>query len=162
MIRSISTDISAAFVLISQHAEAGHLEEKHTAPINTVLEVINKTELSQREGLEESVRKYQRRTRRMRKERAWLKKEFTQVVEEIEEVSGIWKDRVKRLESVWEELAEVRKECEILRAAKGMKDDGKGARMVPLDNLASPMEMDTSETVVDEDDEGDGTGSAVS
>lgn len=147
LLRSIASDITAAFILIAQHAETGVLGRKHTAPINSVIETIKDTETSQRELLADSVRKYKRRVRRMRREKAWMRSKLGTVVQGIHEMVGVWREKGRRFEGIVEELGALRRECEMLRArgvvavqGLGVMDgDGKGEGII---RIASPMDVD--------------------
>lgn len=167
LIQSLATDISSAFILIAQQSEAGHLRRKHTGPINDVVSLIKDTENSQREMLEDAVRKYKRRTRRSRREKEWMQREFRGVVKTLKSVNkmlGVWRERVKRVEAVAEELGAVRRECEMLRTGRGAvivngvneeKDDAAGGEIV---RIASPMEVDGHERTDWVDVRNDGSG----
>lgn len=164
LLRSIASDITATFILIAQHAEKGVLGRKHTEPINSVIEKIKETECSQRVLLEDSVRKYKRRVRRMRREKVWMRGKLGRVVKGIHEMIGMWRERARRFEGIVEELGAVRRECEMLRA-RGvvavhglgvLEGDAKGDGMM---RIASPMDVDVGAREV----RGDGSeeGSAI-
>lgn len=153
LIQSLATDISTAFILIARQSEAGALRRKHTSPINDVISIIKDTETSQREMLEDAVRKYKRRTRRSRREKTWMMHEFRGVVKTLKGVSRMidaWKEKVRRVETVAEELGAVRRECEMLRMSRGVvfvNGEENGARTGEVMRIASPMEVDGFERV---------------
>lgn len=164
LIQSLATDISTAFILIAQLSEAGHLRRKHTSPINDVISIIKDTEASQREMLEDAVRKYKQRTRRNRREKEWMQREFRGVLKTLKSVNkmlGAWRERTRRVEAVAEELGAVRRECEMLRmgrggvAVNGEREDAGAGEIV---RIASPMEVDNHERVDGVDVRDFGTG----
>ncbi|EAW06986.1 uncharacterized protein ACLA_086880 [Aspergillus clavatus NRRL 1] len=100
LLRSIADDITAVFIRISKHIEKGTLGAEHTAPINDVIEIITGTEVSQRRRLEQRVRRYAVLARRLKGEREWVRREFGALVERVERVSGVWRERVLALREV--------------------------------------------------------------
>lgn len=91
------------------------------------------------------MRKYKRRARKMKKEKVWVRGKLGNVMRGVHEMVAVWKERGRRFESLLEELAAVRHECEVLRASCrvlgiSMAFDGEnGVR------IASPMEVDGGE-----------------
>lgn len=155
LLRSLASDISTTFILIAQHAESGILTRKHTGPINAVIETIKETEIWQREMLEDCMRKYKRRIRRMKREKVWVRGKLGHVVRGVHEMVAVWRERGRRFESLVEELAAVRQECELLRASCRGLGAGMGMGMdmgvsMGFDGengvrIASPMEVDGGE-----------------
>lgn len=151
LIQSLATDISTAFILIAQHSEAGHLRRKHTTPINDIISIIKDTETSQREMLEDALRKYKRRTKRSQREKEWMRHEFRGVIKtlkSLDKMLEVWRERARRVEALMEELGAVRRECEMLRAGRGIiavngeREDTERGDIV---RITSPMEVDGHE-----------------
>lgn len=79
--------------------------------------------------------------------------EFRGVVKTLKGVSRMidaWKEKVRQVETVAEELGAVRRECEMLRMSRGVvfvNGEENGPRTGEVVRIASPMEVDGFERV---------------
>lgn len=105
---SIAQDICATFTCIAKHAEAGNLEDQHTDVIDNVIKIIRDTDVKSRHRLE-------KRWRRLRKERDWLRIKHRKMGREIDEFSLLYRKKVRDLTVA---LRERNHEVEQLRAER--------------------------------------------
>ncbi|CAL5874292.1 uncharacterized protein PFLUO_LOCUS8582 [Penicillium psychrofluorescens] len=113
LLHSIADDMSATLMCIAQHTEEGTLSTRHIEPIDRVIRIIRDTEVSQRRRLE-------RRVRRLRGMRRWLRHEFRKMVKRAELVSRAWKNKTAtlkgNLQALQGEVTVMKRQCEMLQA----------------------------------------------
>jgi hypothetical protein len=108
LMHSIAQDICATFTCIAKHAEAGNLEDQHTDVIDNVIKIIRDTDVKSRHRLD-------KRWRRLRKERDWLRIKHRKMGREIDEFSLLYRKKVGDLTVA---LRERNHEVEQLRAER--------------------------------------------
>ncbi|KAJ5779835.1 hypothetical protein N7457_007555 [Penicillium paradoxum] len=113
LMESIAADICATFISIAKHSEAGTLLATHTDVIDKVILTIHDTDVGQRRILE-------KRGRRLRKERNWIRRRHLKVATEADALARAYKARMRVLQSslrkAREEADQLRSERDILRA----------------------------------------------
>ncbi|KAJ5606587.1 hypothetical protein N7510_009368 [Penicillium lagena] len=123
LVHSIADDMSGTLMCIAQHAEEGTLSSRHIEPIDGVIRIIRDTEVSQRRRLE-------RRVRRLRGMRRWLRREFRKMVKRADLVSRAWKNKAATLkgniQALQIEVAVMRRQGEMLRACIEQGESGEG------------------------------------
>ncbi|KAJ5814565.1 hypothetical protein N7474_006342 [Penicillium riverlandense] len=121
LVYSIADDMSATLMCIAQHTEEGTLSARHIEPIDRVIRIVRDTEVSQRRRLE-------RRVRRLRGRRRWLRREFRKMIKRAELVSVAWKNKATtlkgNLQALQSEVASMRRQCEMLRAYMEQRESG--------------------------------------
>lgn len=104
LLASIANDIKSTLIYIAKQSEAGNLDTTHTAPLNDLVATIKNTAVRERRVLERRLERAERRVRRLRGEREWMRREFGGVVRRVGVVGGRWRERVRGLRKVVEGL----------------------------------------------------------
>lgn len=118
LMQSIAEDISATFILVSRHVAAGTLEHRQTDILDNVIRTIRDTDLGRRKLLE-------RETRRLRKERNWLRKRHSTMAGEMDALATGYNKKMQELRTLLREtrgeVVRLQKERELLLNCVQMK-----------------------------------------
>lgn len=121
LMRSISADISATFICIKQHIEAGTLLGDQTNVIEDAAQIIHETDIGTRRSLTRDVR-------RLRRDRNWSQKQYSKLTTEIDSLANVYESKVeeltKSLRETKGEVQQLREERDLLLAslrAKGLQ-----------------------------------------
>ncbi|KAJ5884680.1 hypothetical protein N7495_009190 [Penicillium taxi] len=90
VLQSISDDIRATFMCITNHIRVGTLSPAHTKPLEEVIDIIRDSNMNHR-------RKLERRIKRLRKQNQWIQKEYRRVVQTADTVARTYNGRVQKL-----------------------------------------------------------------
>ncbi|KAL2812469.1 hypothetical protein BJX63DRAFT_432554 [Aspergillus granulosus] len=94
----IAHEITSTIITISREIQRGTLDANHTAPFHTFIRTVQQVEAAQQRKLERKLARYQRRARRWRAERRWIRGEFAEIVRGMERLQRQWKARIEQLE----------------------------------------------------------------
>ncbi|KAL2821395.1 hypothetical protein BDW59DRAFT_164130 [Aspergillus cavernicola] len=95
---TIAQEMTTIIITISKEIQRGTLKAQHTAPFNLFIRTIQRDETAQQRKLERKLARYQRRGRRWRAERQWIRRDLAGMVRQMEILHGRWKKRVEVLE----------------------------------------------------------------
>jgi hypothetical protein len=113
LVHSIAEDICATFICIARHTEAGTLENAQTRVIDNVIKTIRDTDVERRIFLE-------RKVRRLRMERRFLRREHAATVGQADALACGYRNKVQGLTHLLREargeVVQLRGERDLLRA----------------------------------------------
>ncbi|KAJ5344472.1 hypothetical protein N7452_002476 [Penicillium brevicompactum] len=97
LMRSISADISATFICIKQHIEAGTLSGDQTDVIEDATQAIYETDIRMRHSLKRDVR-------RLRKERNWSQRQYCKLAAQLDSLVNAYDTKVQGLTTTLQEM----------------------------------------------------------
>ncbi|KAL2869792.1 uncharacterized protein BJX67DRAFT_378846 [Aspergillus lucknowensis] len=95
---AIAREMTTTIIAISKEIQRGTLDADNTAPFDRFIRTIAQNEMVQQRKLERKLSRYQRRARKWRAERRWIRREFAEMVRRMEQLQRRWKTRVQELE----------------------------------------------------------------
>ncbi|KAL2824071.1 hypothetical protein BJY01DRAFT_256536 [Aspergillus pseudoustus] len=95
---TIAHEMTSTIITISREIRRGNLDANHTTPLHMFIRTIQQVEVSQQRKLERKLVRYQRRARKWRAERRWVRREFAEMVRGMGTLQRRWKVRVETLE----------------------------------------------------------------
>ncbi|KKK14002.1 hypothetical protein P175DRAFT_0503949 [Aspergillus ochraceoroseus IBT 24754] len=96
LMQSLAHEMTSTFIAISKEIQRGTLTPHNTVPLHQVIRTITHTTAAAHRKLERKLTAYERRAKRWRAERRWIRQEFAQVVWRSKMVHLRWKTRVER------------------------------------------------------------------
>ncbi|KAL2842826.1 hypothetical protein BJX68DRAFT_270458 [Aspergillus pseudodeflectus] len=97
LMRRIAYEMTSTIITISREIQRGTLDPDKTAPMSKFVRTFQQANAAQQRKLERRLKRCQRRARKWRAERRWIRREFAEMMRLMETLQGRWKARVEGL-----------------------------------------------------------------
>ncbi|KAJ6126578.1 hypothetical protein N7523_002190 [Penicillium sp. IBT 18751x] len=159
LVDSILTDIRALILCLREHINTGNIDIQHTRSFDSLINLIQQTDLTHRRMLV-------RKVRRLRKERHRVRKDLRQFYQNVDELARKQMSQVRklkgRLQDSRKKMAILLRELDLLRLSRGNQDNEDQkikAKTDKLEGHPSPEEkriVNHQELLIDADGEHQG------
>ncbi|KAL3444662.1 hypothetical protein BJX65DRAFT_283053 [Aspergillus insuetus] len=135
LMRTIASEMTSTIITISREIQRGTLDGDQTAPMHTFIHTIQKASAAQQRKLERKLARYQRRARKWRGERRWIRGEFAEMVRLMEVLQRRWKARIEGLKR------KSRFRVELLQMRRARQGSGQGQKQEQGSQSRSEVEL---------------------